>query len=713
MSPTLKQAERRWFMRSSIRIKILGLSLAPLALTLATLIGMTSYWVNSYSTDLLDRKVRADLSVAEGFLNILQQQDLINLKQLSLNQQLQESIERQQPARISQQLYNFKMLHRLDFVRIIPAHQLSERVLKEPSLGQIASQVLAGNADAGLQLISPKELAFIDPLLIKRVRIRLLDTPMAESTERHFEARGMFIRALHPINNAKGEMIALLDSGRLLNRNNGFVDEIRDLVYRPGTLPDGGLGTVTLFLDDVRISTNVPNKNLPSPSGIESDPTPASRAVGTRVSKDVYQKVLLRGESWVDRAFVVNDWYISAYNPVEDLAGKRIGMLYTGFLEKPYKEIHNQTLLNLTLAFVLVAVISVFLVLRSTGLITHPIRRIHSVVQAVKAGKRQRIGMMDTQDEFSELAEQFDTMLDLLEERNRQIQQAADVLEHKVESRTQSLQNKTRELEEHIRLLQATRAQLITKEKLAALGELTAGIAHEINNPAAVILGNMDLLQATLGEHAADVEEEIELIIQQVYRIRALVNNLLQYSRPGEYTQSMSPLDINQVVQDTLLLVRHTLEKQNLEVKLSLHAKCSTEANVQQLQQVLVNLVMNAANASQSFKSIHIRSHDWYEDKVLKGVVVEVEDSGMGIADEILPHIFDPFFTTRDNGTGLGLSVSYGIIRRYGGDIRVHSEQGRGSTFSVYLLQQARYNNSDQATTEQLLATLSEAQRKR
>jgi len=123
--------------------------------------------------------------------------------------------------------------------------------------------------------------------------------------------------------------------------------------------------------------------------------------------------------------------------------------------------------------------------------------------------------------------------------------------------------------------------------------------------------------------------------------------------------------------------------------------------------------VMNAANASQSFKSIHIRSHDWYEDKVLKGVVVEVEDSGMGIADEILPHIFDPFFTTRDNGTGLGLSVSYGIIRRYGGDIRVHSEQGRGSTFSVYLLQQARYNNSDQATTEQLLATLSEAQRKR
>ena len=191
------------------------------------------------------------------------------------------------------------------------------------------------------------------------------------------------------------------------------------------------------------------------------------------------------------------------------------------------------------------------------------------------------------------------------------------------------------------------------------------------------------------------------------------MNNLLQYSRPGEYTQSMSPLNINQVVEDTLLLVRHTLEKQNLEVELSLNAKCSAEANVQQLQQVFVNLVMNAANASQSFKTFHIRSHDWYENQMLKSVVVEVEDTGMGISQDTLPHIFDPFFTARDNGTGLGLSVSYGIVRRYGGDIRVDSTPGQGSIFSVYLLQKAHYNDSDQATTEQLLATLSEAQRKR
>jgi len=706
MSPHRQQLKRRWFMRSSIRLKILGLSITPLILTLVTLLGMTSYWASTYSADQLDRKVRADLSVAEGFLKILEQQDLSNLKQLSLNQQLRESVERQQPSSISQQLYNFKALHRLDFVRLIPANNLSHRVLQEPSLGQIASRVLAANASAGLQLISPEELGVIDPELIDRVSITLHSTPRALPTSRDTERRGMFIRALHPVTNDEGVMIALLDSGRLLNRNNQFVDSIRDLVYRPGTLPEGGIGTVTLFLDDVRISTNVPSRQP------NADLNDTHRALGTRVSQDVNKRVLQSGESWVDRAFVVNDWYISAYNPIEDLAGKRIGMLYTGFLEQPYRDIHRKTLIELLCAFAIVAIISILLILRSTGLITHPIRRIHNVVQAVKVGRRQRIGMMDTNDEFSELAEQFDTMLDLLEDRNRQIQQAADVLEHKVQSRTQSLQDKTRELEEHIRLLQATRAQLVTKEKLAALGELTAGIAHEINNPAAVILGNMDLLQDTLGDNAVEVEEEIEIIIQQVYRIRALVNNLLQYSRPGEYTQSLSPLNINQVLDDTLLLVRHTLEKQNLKVTLSLQAKCSAEGNVQQLQQVFVNLVINAANATQGAGDILIRSHDWYDNHELKGVVVDVEDYGRGIAEEVLPHIFDPFFTTRDNGTGLGLSVSYGIIRRYGGDIQVQSEQGRGSVFSVYLLQQARYSDNDQATAERLLATLSEAQRK-
>ncbi len=692
-------------MRTSIRLKILGLTLTPVVLILVTLIGMTTYWASTYSADQLYRKVQADLSVAQGILNILEEKDLSTLNQLSQSRRLKESLKNSDSMRIAQQLYDYKNLHKVDFIRLLPVEGMGDRLLKESSLAKIAAEVMQGQAQVGLQLIDQDEIAMIEPDLIPTMQIKLQVTPRALPVRKSHETRGMFIRALQPVVNLQGEVIAVLDTGRLLNRNNDFVDQIRDLVYRPGTLPAGGIGTVTLFLDDVRISTNVPQE----PGILEQGGL--TRALGTKVSYDVHRKVLIKGEGWVDRAFVVNDWYISAYKPIEDLSGKRIGMLYTGFLEQPYTSIYHQNLIELIGSIAVVTFISSILVLRSAGLVIQPVRRIHSVVKAVKAGQRKRIGMMENHDELSELAEQFDTMLDLLEERNRQIQQAAEFLEQKVQERTQSLQDKTRELEEHIRLLQATRAQLVTKEKLAALGELTAGIAHEINNPAAVILGNMDLLQAMLGDDAKPVEEEIELIIQQVYRIRALINNLLQYSRPGEYTQSMAPLDINQVAQDMQVLVRHTLEKKALHLELTLNAKTLIEGNTQQLQQVLVNLVMNAANASTGPGHIWLRTSNWYEAGQLRGVLIEIEDKGNGIDADTLPHIFDPFFTTRDNGTGLGLSVCYGIIRRYGGDIQVVSTLGKGTIFTVYLLSEAKFTNSDQSTTEQLLASLSEVQR--
>ncbi|OPX55222.1 two-component system, NtrC family, sensor kinase [Oceanospirillum multiglobuliferum] len=700
-------------MRTSIRLKILGLTLTPVILILVTLIGMTSYWASTYSADQLYRKVRADLSVAKGILAIRQQQDLSTLKQLSQHQVLQQvplldPMAQQQWLSIYQLLDAYKQIHQLDFVRLIPVSEVAHYILEESSLAKVASNIVHGEAKAGLQLISPQEMSAIAPELIPQMQIELQNTPRAMPTQKRIETRGLFIRTLHPVQ-VDGKVVAILDTGRLLNRNNAFVDQIRDLVYQAGTLPEGGIGTVTLFLDDTRISTNVPRDF--NDTDVQSEQGEFTRALGTRVSHDVNKKVLQKGESWVDRAFVVNQWYISAYDPIEDFSGKRIGMLYTGFLEQPYTDIYHKTLIELIGAIAVVTFISSILVLRSAGLVIHPLKRIHSVVQAVKLGRRQRIGMMENHDEFSELAEQFDLMLDLLEERNRQIQQAAEVLEQKVQERTQSLQDKTQELQEHIHLLQDTRAQLVTKEKLAVLGELTAGIAHEINNPAAVILGNIDLLQAILGQDSQPVEEEIELIVQQVYRIRSLINNLLQYSRPSEYTQAMASININPVVEETLVLVRHTLEKQAMQVKLHLNAQQQVEANVQQLQQVLVNLIMNAANATEGAGLIEIETGDWVEKGCIEGVFIRVLDQGEGITETALPHIFDPFFTTRDNGTGLGLSVSYGIIRRYGGDIQVSSILGQGSTFTVYLRTKAELTNSDEATTQQLLATLGEVQR--
>jgi two-component system NtrC family sensor kinase len=220
-----------------------------------------------------------------------------------------------------------------------------------------------------------------------------------------------------------------------------------------------------------------------------------------------------------------------------------------------------------------------------------------SVVRATKLGKNRRIGPIESDDELGELAGQFDDMLDRLQEHSRRLEEAAEQLEVKVQKRTAELSSRNEELEQTVRLLRETRRQLVTAEKLAALGELTAGVAHEINNPTAVILGHLDLLVSELGDAAEPHKREIDLIIEQVYRIRSIVNNLLQYARPAVYVGELQDVDVNALVQDTLVLVDHLLRASGAQVERRLEASKTIRINRQELQQVLVNLISNAAHA--------------------------------------------------------------------------------------------------------------------
>jgi len=451
----------------------------------------------------------------------------------------------------------------------------------------------------------------------------------------------------------------------------------------------------------VRITTNVPG--LMSEAGAA-----AQRAIGTRISAEVSDKVLQEEEVWLDRAFVVNDWFISAYEPLYDLQGKLVGVLYTGFSEGPFFQQYVKTLAELGIALLTVLLASALFVWQGGNRLFAPVKRIHDSVMAVRSGKKDaRIGQIQTRDEMADLAHQFDAMLDELDSRQEKIRAAAEQLERKVEERTLSLKQKTQDLEEHIDLLKATRAELFTKEKLAVLGELTAGIAHEINNPAAVILGHMDLLQAELGTNAEPVQEEIDTVVEQVYRIRAIINNLLQYTRPGQMVDQLHTLDVNAVTQDTLALVRHALDKQEVEVVQEYQEVGSVQGNRQQLQQVLVNLLINAGNALDNQPGkVYLSTHLWQTKEGKPGVEIRVRDEGKGMPPEVQERIFEPFFTTREGGNGLGLSVSRSLIRRYGGNIQVESKLGEGSCFSVFLPQQAEINDEDEATMQQLLSGL-------
>ncbi|MCK5921780.1 MAG: cache domain-containing protein, partial [Methylococcales bacterium] len=337
----------------------------------------------------------------------------------------------------------------------------------------------------------------------------------------------------------------------------------------------------------------------------------------TRVSNEVRTKVLDLGINWIDRAFVVNDWYISSYEPIVNFEGERVGMLYAGILETPFRNKMWNALWVLVLMFLVLMLLSIWLAIRGARSIIIPIEGMSKVVHANQRGEWLRVGQIEVNDEIGVLAREFDSMLDLLEHRKEELQEFADQLENKVASRTAELQRKNDELSRTISLLRETRQQLVAAEKLAALGELTAGVAHEINNPTSVILGNLDIIANEYSEASNPPKEEIALAIEQVYRIKGIIDSLLQYARPSEFGGYLAHVNINELVQDSLKLIQHLRKERSFDIVLDLNASETIEINAQECQQIIVNLIVNASHALPTENGlITIRTLNWEKQGV-------------------------------------------------------------------------------------------------
>ncbi len=662
-----------------LRHKLLVLVLLPILLIAPATAGFAIFWSQIFSHDQLLNRVNADLSIAHDHFTRLQNDYLEQLEQLAGSYEFLTAYSRADRERIQNQLAAIRDTTGFTFLHVTDLHgrwvygpeSFEFGASKRSPLQRQATN--QGTATVGIEIFAPEDLEEESSALEHEVLIPLVETPRASPTDRHFERRAFVVRAIAPIRDLRGTIVGMLDGGVVLNRNFELVDAIRDLVFGQDSLPEGSIGTVALFMDDVGVSTNVPHEN-------------GQRALGTRVSKAVRDSVLVGGRTWVDRSFVVNDWYISAYRPIIDVNGQRVGMLYTGFLEAPFRAAYLRTLgISLLLVFV-GSGFAALLAIRGAKSIFKPVESIVAVVRAMQAGDEdKRIGDVASKDEIGELAREFDRTLDLLKLRNEEIRHAAESLETEVEERTRELSDKNARLEETISLLKATRRQLVSAEKLAALGELTAGVAHEINNPIAVIQGNLELLRRELGEDAGAAEMEFDLIMEQIQRIHTIVDKLLSYSRPSKQSEHMVEIDLPSVFEDTLLLVEHELNSKRLTVESKHRETLKVRMDARELQQVLVNLLVNAAQASKVGGGIEIETRNWER----RGVVIRIRDHGEGIREAHLPRVFDPFFTTKKSGgTGLGLSVSYGIITSYGGDIRVSSAEGEGAAFEIFLLEE-------------------------
>lgn len=691
----LRRVPRRFVdtVKGSVRGKLLLLVLFPIIVVMPIALALAGVWGTKFTYDQLFIKVSTDLSVASNIFHRIQQDRLDRLVNLAGDYRLRRALESSDATALANIVVDVREQSGFDFLHLTdPGGQWqlsSSSGVSRPSA--LLKQAKRGQAVVGVEVYSAADLGREATDLAEKVRLSLIPTPRARETTAKLEERGMVIRALAPILNNEGKVGAILEGGLLLNRNFSFVDEIRDLVYDTGNLAQDSIGTVTVFLDDVRISTNVPLR-------------PGERALGTRVSNEVRTKVLDHGETWIDRAFVVNDWYISAYEPIVDPDGRRIGILYAGFLEQPYSNTLWQAFGVLVLLFLGLMLFSGLLAIKGAESIFKPLEAMSGVVRATKKGETsKRIGSIDSRDEIGELAREFDAMLGLLQDRQQQLQGWADRLEVKVDERTAELRSKNQDLERTISALRSMRKQLVDAEKLAALGELTAGVAHEINNPVQVILGNMDLLQITLGKEADRVKEEVGLVIEQVFRIREIISHLLQYAQPQEYETHPESVDVNDVIRHTLNLTTHLVRKGRVAVELNLKADRKVEISPLELEQVLVNLTTNAVHALPEIGGrITFTSANWKKE----GVVLSVRDNGSGIEEDVMKHIFNPFFTRKkqEGGTGLGLSVSYGLIRRYGGNITVKSTVGEGTEFFVWLLTHPKIIDDEKTIVEQLQA---------
>ncbi len=487
---------------------------------------------------------------------------------------------------------------------------------------------------SGTDIISREHLLLEDKKLAEQAYIQIIPTERARRSEKKYETGGLCIKAATPVIN-NGRFIGIIYGAKILNNNFKLVDGIKKLLFKDEQLDGYEIGTVTIFLEDVRISTNVINKD-------------GNRAVGTKISEEVYRQVFEHGKIWLDKAFVVNNWYLSGYSPIYSITNRIIGILYVGILEEKYSRItRNATIFALAVTLI-TAFLAIFLSIYLIRSIITPIHSLVAASQDIAGGNYSRKINSVSSDEMGYLCLTFNKMIDAIAERDA-------------------------------KLKENTQMQIVQSEKLASLGRLASGIAHEINNPLTGILAYSTVLYDEITD--SDQKADIKIIIDETIRCREIVKGILDFAR--ETKTDKRPGDINKIITEVVSLFEKNFNFQNIKIKKNLAENIpaiSIDSN--QIKSVINNLAVNAADAMHNGGEIIITT---LYDQDEKKIVVKVSDTGIGIKEEDLLKIYDPFFTTKETGkgTGLGLAVTYGIVQRHSGSISVHSIVGVGTTFTI------------------------------
>lgn len=517
----------------------------------------------------------------------------------------------------------------------------------------VAGVIATRQPMTGTDVVPRSALLKESTTLAAQALLTVIPTQKARPRTVQEESSGMMLKSAIPLFDDDDVFLGALIAGDLLNRNFEIVDKINQIVHEGQVYQGKEIGTATIFQGDLRISTNVRNAD-------------GSRAIGTLVSEEVYDRVLTEGERWIGEAFVVNANYLTAYEPIKNPMGAIVGMLYVGVLKQPFDDVLEHTLITFLgialLGISIIVLVSIFLAKR----LSHPLRTLEEISRRIADGNYEHDFVAKGPVEIEHLAHSLNIMSKQLEAEKRELEEWASTLEKKVAERAEEMKR--------------IDSQLFRSEKLASLGKLAAGVAHEINNPLTGILTNSSLLLEDLDKDDPR-RDDVEVMVKETIRCREIVKRLLDFARQTKPQKRLA--NINALIENIILLVRNQATFRNISIEKQLDpALPDVLVDPDQIQQVFVNIILNAAEAMTKGGSLTIRS-TFAADR--QNIVVTISDSGPGIPEDVRERIFDPFYTTKEHGTGLGLSISYGIVEQHGGVISVESLVGRGATFTIQL----------------------------
>lgn len=592
--------------------------------------------------DEAQTRVRLDLSSAWALFNNRKQDVETILRMVALKEAVVDSCARREwsDADVRNRLERIRTSFGLDFLgladtdgkvvmRAAPPYRTGDY-----RMGDVAvAAALKGEPTVCVSIMSRDELQAEADGLAERAFLEIEDTPRARRSLKKEESRGMVILAAVPVM-LGSRVLAVAYGGTLVNRNHDLVDQIREVVFRNEEYEGTPVGTATVFIDDARIATTVRMAN-------------GNRALGTRASKEVADRVLDNGGAWVGAAFVVKDRCLTAYEPIRDGTGQTVGMLYVGILKRPFDMIERGIILQFLYVSGFVLLFALVMAFFMAGRLAYPIHKLVEASESMSSGsKAAPVLVGGACRETESLVRAFNQMTETLGERE-------------------------------------DRLKALNRSYMETLGFVT----HELKGPVATMMNYIYLLrEAKLGAVNQGQAKALKAVDAGGQRLVEMVRHYLNLSRieNGEFQPVMSRVA---VLDDVLVPILDMLDTEiaasGMQVDNRIGAMVSLRADANMVREVFENLIGNALKYGRRGGSIRLQS-------VPRDSFIEfsVYNEGQGIPEDKLHTLFQKFSRVetgdsvpRQKGTGLGLFITRHIVEAHGGRVDVRSRSGEWAEF--------------------------------